>query len=118
MNLQSNALKFTKEGGYVKIICEFIAKTSSKSRNVNTEFRNDDDYYDSFDDSDDSKDSKGRNNDSKDKGNKKKQYNLDGVYDSHPEKDKIAVTVVDSGIGIKKDDLKKLFRLFGQASST
>ena len=72
MNLQSNALKFTKEGGYVKIICEFIAKTSSKSRNVNTDFRNDNDYYDSSNDSDDSKGSKGSNNDSKDKGNKKK----------------------------------------------
>jgi len=24
MNLQSNALKFTKEGGKIRIICEFI----------------------------------------------------------------------------------------------
>lgn len=44
MNLQSNAIKFTKEGGVVRIICEFIKKSSVKKTTSRTDFRNEYDF--------------------------------------------------------------------------
>jgi len=32
MNLQSNALKFTKDGGKIRIICEFISGISDENK--------------------------------------------------------------------------------------
>ena len=36
MNLQSNALKFTKEGGKIQIICEFVKASGSSSKKKKT----------------------------------------------------------------------------------
>ncbi len=48
MNLQSNALKFTREGGTIRIIAEYIQAGSGLARNKIP------DYFDDFSDSDDS----------------------------------------------------------------
>jgi signal transduction histidine kinase len=40
------------------------------------------------------------------------------IFKQHPTRDKIAITVEDSGIGIKKKNRIKLFKLFGNVKST
>jgi len=41
------------------------------------------------------------------------EHGFHTVFQPDPEKDKLVVTVVDKGIGIKKKDRVKLFKLFG-----
>ena len=48
MNLQSNALKFTKEGGTIRIIAEYVQASSIQGRRRIPE------YFDDLSDSDDS----------------------------------------------------------------
>lgn len=35
------------------------------------------------------------------------------IYAQDKEKDKLVITVIDTGVGIKKKDRRKLFKLFG-----
>jgi signal transduction histidine kinase len=40
-------------------------------------------------------------------------HNIDTLYDPDANRDKLVIEVLDSGIGIKKKDKVKLFKLFG-----
>lgn len=40
------------------------------------------------------------------------------IFEPCEQRDKIAISVIDSGIGIKKKDKKKLFKLFGTLRTT
>lgn len=43
----------------------------------------------------------------------KRIHGMEAIYEPHPEKDKIVISVTDTGVGIKKKDSMKLFKLFG-----
>jgi hypothetical protein len=47
-----------------------------------------------------------------------KDHSIDSVFKSDPKRDKIVVEVTDTGIGIKKRDRVKLFKLFGCLQNT
>ena len=101
MNLQSNALKYTREGGTVRIIAEYVQASTSLGRKKIP------DYFDDFSDSDDS--ARDDYNDA---------HTLQAVFTPNAQSDKIVITVIDTGIGIKPADQKKLFKLFGTVTNT
>ena len=47
-----------------------------------------------------------------------KEHNCDTLFEPHPERNKIVIEVMDTGIGIKKKDKVKLFKLFGCLQTT
>lgn len=109
MNLQSNALKFTKDGGKVRIFCQYIPK----GRKIKSE-RNKP-KHDSYS-SEKSSDSEGSN--TSEDSVFLREHNCDTLFDPHPERNKIVIEVMDTGIGIKKKDKVKLFKLFGCLQTT
>ena len=46
-----------------------------------------------------------------------KAHTISKIYKPDPE-DKIVISVLDTGIGIKKKDKRKLFKLFGTLQNT
>ena len=105
MNLQSNALKFTKDGGIIKIVCTFVKAGMHRSRNLKYVGH---DTYSSAKSSSSDSDSENSENSSFNK-----EHKIDSLFDPDGERDKIVIQVIDSGIGIKKRDKIKLFKLFG-----
>lgn len=120
MNLQSNALKFTREGGKIQIICELVQansnpnkkKTKSKSKIQRI-------FQESF--SSGSKDS-GASSDSVSHDTEaskfKKEHDIEAMFKPETKRDKLVISVIDSGIGIKPKDKLRLFKLFGCLSNT
>jgi signal transduction histidine kinase len=47
-----------------------------------------------------------------------KEHKIDSLFDPDPLSGKIVIQVIDSGIGIKKKDKVKLFKLFGCLQNT
>lgn len=43
---------------------------------------------------------------------------MDEIFRPMADKDKIVVSVIDSGVGITKEDRRKLFKLFGKVTNT
>ena len=109
INLQSNALKFTKETGVIQIVTEFIyPKGSSKKRCNHSQF------YQSF--------SSEEHNSESDLGseadNFEHEHLVSSIYDPIKDYPKLVISVIDTGIGIKKKDKIKLFKLFGCLQNT
>ena len=46
------------------------------------------------------------------------EHKIDSLFDPDPFSEKIVIQVMDSGIGIKKKDKVKLFKLFGCLQNT
>ena len=95
MNLQSNALKFTRESGKIKIIAEYVRAIGKPSwGNKKSQF------YNAFE-SEEKKD---------DGSSESSNFTLE--LERQPEEvakptndfDKLVITVIDTGIGIKKKD--------------
>jgi signal transduction histidine kinase len=97
--LQSNALKFTKEDGQITIICNFVKSVPKGAILSLGEVPFD---SNSFDNSSECVDSKFE-----------KEHKLETLYIPEVRRDKVVIQVIDTGIGIKKKDQKKLFKLFG-----
>jgi signal transduction histidine kinase len=108
MNLQSNALKFTKDEGAIKIVCTYIK--AGKKRPINLKYVG----HDSFS----SEKSSESSSDDSESSNFRKEHLIDSLYDPDPSRAKIVIQVIDSGIGIKKKDKVKLFKLFGCLQNT
>lgn len=115
INLQSNALKFTKDGGMITIVTELIkAKPVKKvSKNKSKTFMH---MRDDF--SETERDEESENSNVTDYSEFKRLHGLEAIYEPHPEKDKIVISVTDTGVGIKKKDMIKLFKLFGSLQNT
>lgn len=79
MNLQSNAIKFTREGGFVRIICEFIEKSSSSKNISRTDFRYKYDFS-----SGESENRVSDNDENLDQAKMNLKYKLNQVYDPDP----------------------------------
>jgi signal transduction histidine kinase len=47
-----------------------------------------------------------------------REHGIKSIPKRHPTRDKLVVKVQDSGIGIKREDRIKLFRLFGKLQNT
>lgn len=104
INLQSNALKFTKEGGKIHISCEFIPRGKNRASKI-VKSRTKDSL---------SSDSKsGSESGISENSQFMLDHNIDTLYDPDANRDKLVIEVLDSGIGIKKKDKVKLFKLFG-----
>ena len=98
LNYQSNALKFTNSGGKLLLLLQYIPGREQNG------------FLEGF------------RQRSKDKVTEEGMADLssdedDGYYDQ-AEKDKLVLTVQDSGVGISKQDQAQLFQLFGCLSST
>ena len=98
LELQANAIRFSKPGEKIKVVCEFIQSTKNcmifmyeeketKSRNMFWE-----DYSGSSENS-----SSGDVSD------------MEDIFDPDPQNDKLVISVIDNGVGINKQDKKKLF---------
>ena len=107
MNLQSNAIKFTKPGGKVKIKIMLIRSEQSqiKHRNPKSLFSR------SF--ASDSS-SSGKHSTNSDTKKFDKEYGLENLLQPLPNDDKLVISVQDTGIGIKNKDRIRLFKLFGK----
>ena len=97
MNLFSNATKFTKEKGEVKIICQYVkGKDTTKSFKRNrsaTNFQDKASKYSSL---------------------IEEENEINKVFCNDPNgKNRIIVSVVDTGIGMDKKERKKIFKMFG-----
>ena len=120
MNLQSNALKFTKEGGKIQILVEFVkadkikcnqSKSKSKSKILRI-------YQESLS----SNDSQNENSSeySQNSATKKfeTEHDIGSMFRPLANRDKLVISVIDSGIGIKPKDKIRLFKLFGTLNNT
>ena len=106
MNLQSNALKFTRENGQIKIIAEYIpARGKPVWGSRKSQFFN----LLSSESNDEEKNSDSESSDNAFEDERDPQL----IRNPDDEFDKVVFTVIDTGIGIKKKDKLKLFKLFG-----
>jgi signal transduction histidine kinase len=114
MNLQSNALKFTKTGGQIHIIAEYIqpSKNDKKIKRKNT------DYYAQFTFSTDSESQGSGDSDVSEYQKFEQLHGVEQIYFADKNHPKLVITVIDTGIGIKRQEKLKLFKLFGTLQST
>jgi signal transduction histidine kinase len=112
INLQSNALKFTKEGGEIHIQCKFVPKLSDVTTTQKKKKRVRDSY------SSDKSSKSGSESNGSDASKFMMEHNIDTLFEPEENRDKIVISVIDSGIGIKKKDKVKLFKLFGCLQNT
>lgn len=115
INLQSNAIKFTKEGGYVKIVVEYIKRQAgSKKKQQQSQIQHKR-YYDDLSSS--SGEESQNSDDQLDKATLK-EHKIQNIFLPDSTKDKIVISVIDSGVGIKREDRMRLFKLFGKIANT
>lgn len=107
-------MKFTKEGGTIEIVCEFIrgiykveeaGVKAYKSKLLKM-------YQESFS-SDNEKNFHDSDSVNSEASKFERDHKVEALFEPMIERDKIVLSVIDTGIGIKKKDRIKLFKLFG-----
>ena len=113
MNLQSNGLKFTKNKGTIRIIAQLVKGKSSLaiSRGKSKLHKI---YEDSFSSGTSSESDSIKSETSK----FDKEHKIEMIFEPEDRNDKLVISVIDTGIGIKKKDKVKLFKLFGCLQNT
>ena len=100
MNLQSNALKFTKEGGSIQILTEYVRAVSSKSESKkHSKSKTLRRFKESFSSINRSR-SEYESNISE-ISRFEKEHKIEQILQPHVGRDKIVISVIDSGVGIK-----------------
>ena len=113
MNLQSNALKFTRAGGKIRIKAILIR---SQNRRINKMIKRPQTFKSrSFSSGSHSSDQGSIDSDTQKFDN---EYGLKTLMDPNKDMDKLVISVQDTGIGIKNKDRIKLFKLFGKLQNT
>ena len=106
MNLQSNALKFTKEKGTIRIIAQLVKGTVKPKKKSKSKLQKI--YQDSF--------SSGTSSESdsikSEASNFEREHKIETIFEPEVGVDKLVISVIDTGIGIKRKDKIKLFKLF------
>lgn len=136
INIQSNALKFTRDNGEVNIVCQYVrAKQAPKPKLFKTanqislvEDKEHNESADGDPDEQNLRNDRGRlfldwtdsiNDLSIEQASNseqlifEEQFSLSQVFKPEEDRDKIVVSVIDSGIGMSVKDKIKLFKLFG-----
>jgi len=116
--LQSNALKFTKEGGSITIYCEYIRGSTTAIDSVRSLGPDKSKLYSLFNDELLVFNSEGNESLTSEERRFEKEHNVIEVFKPAFGRDKLVFAVVDTGIGIKPKDKLKLFRLFGCLQNT
>ena len=111
INLQSNALKFTKQGGTIKIIVEYVQPKGLQKRSVKSK-----EIYE-YDFSSSENQSSSYSDDSEAIAFER-DHEVKTICEPVEGYAKLVFTVIDTGIGIKKQDRLKLFKLFGTLQNT
>ena len=111
MNLQSNALRFTKQDGNIRIICQYVRgvfenEPRSKRMRIQSGI------------SSLSSSEKTVESNNSEHNRFQKDHEIKGILKPLKERNKIVISVIDSGIGIRKKEKLKLFKLFGTLQST
>ena len=114
MNLQSNALKFTKAGGRIKIKASLIKSEDNqfykkKKKPIHKSLNR------SFSSGSVSSDQNSIDSETQKFDN---EYGLKTLMDPKKNTDQLVIQVQDTGIGIKNKDRIKLFKLFGKLQNT
>jgi hypothetical protein len=84
MNLQSNALKFTKEGGAIKIVCTYVKPGVKKQTNKYT-------GHDSYSSQSNKSSSDTENSQNSENSQSNKEHKIDSLFDPDPIREKIVV---------------------------
>lgn len=86
----------------IRILVEFIHRQSKRRKNfIVPDYR----YHEEF-------------SSSSEESSKSDIHKLDKMFHPDKHKDKIVISVIDNGVGIQREDRKKLFQLFGKIAST
>lgn len=103
-------MKFTRSGGVIKIVAELVQpfERGERSESMSEKMFENNDFSQESEAESDENDAVAFEN----------SHNLKNIFKPIKDREKLVISVHDTGIGIKKEDRIKLFQLFGCLQST
>jgi signal transduction histidine kinase len=114
INLQSNALKFTKSGGQVVITAKFVRSVKNEKQNGKLKHNKSGEENILINFVSSSDEEKRSNSSDSDERKFNEIHGIKDIGKKHLDRDKLVIKVQDTGVGIKRQDRLKLFKLFGK----
>lgn len=111
-NLQTNALKFTKDNGEIHIICQYI-RAQSKEAASSKVGRDMAQHFIDFESNSGDGQSVAESYIGSEQVRFNENHNLEEIFVPNDKSDKIVVSITDTGVGISDSQRVKLFKLFG-----